>query len=365
MSNQMTVILHAGMHKTATTALQASLASNRAALEEHGFFYPEMGVQHHNAALNLRFPHWDPRPIRDQITLARAKAASTIIFSAEVLSILSANEIRRLRQLFHGDFVRVVFAFRHWCDFLPSRWAQNCRVRDSQTFSDYLTNVRRFPGGHLDARFDQILDRFKHNSDAEIRAVSYSNSVMLGQSVVAEMLRAMGLPGALRERILESEQILNTRLDWVEVEQTRLLNGTLSNRLGLNQNDLFESLGEFGVGNLSYRLRLTEFDPAARNALATEIRDREVVRDLSYDDPWFRELEDRLESDWGDVFTNSHRGRIFDGVQSNRVRYSDVEWCDQHAVERILDHLAQQFESNTTRTHPARASPEPVQRDES
>lgn len=326
MTARFKIILHAGMHKTATTALQAVLACNRAALLEQGFYYPGTGGQHHNAIVNLRLPDWQPDMVADQVARAKAVSAGGVIFSAEVISILSPAEIRRLCAQFKGERIVFVFAFRHWCEFLPPRWAQNCRIRDSQSFSSYLRNLRSFPGGHLDARYDQILQRFRGNTDAEIRAVSYSNSMARGRSVVCDLLQAMGLPDGLRNQILIHEQKLNTSRDWVETEQIRLLNGALSHHLGLNQNDLFQSLGHFDIGNLSYRLRLQDINPSILESLAPIIEDRGQDLALSSEDPWIEHLDHLFQESCSGDFVNLHHGRTFAGDYGTRVHCTDLEW---------------------------------------
>ena len=45
------VLLHVGLHKTGTTALQVALADARGVLEDHGVRYPGKGLYHHKAIL--------------------------------------------------------------------------------------------------------------------------------------------------------------------------------------------------------------------------------------------------------------------------------------------------------------------------
>ena len=64
-----------------------------------------------------------------------------------------------------------VVSFRHWVDYLPSRYAQNCMRRDSQTFDEYLAALQSCEG-HPDLRFDLVLDRMLATG-ASVRAENY------------------------------------------------------------------------------------------------------------------------------------------------------------------------------------------------
>ena len=52
------VLLHVGLHKTGTTALQVALSDARPVLPEHGVKYPGKGLYHHRAILAGADRHW-------------------------------------------------------------------------------------------------------------------------------------------------------------------------------------------------------------------------------------------------------------------------------------------------------------------
>ena len=61
------VVLHIGTHKTATTTLQDTLATNRALLAEQGIVYPSIGraTGHHTLAthwIDLPKVYYEPAP---------------------------------------------------------------------------------------------------------------------------------------------------------------------------------------------------------------------------------------------------------------------------------------------------------------
>ena len=63
MMTKLKIIIHAGMHKTGTTALQSILAEKRVELRGSGVLYPDCGAQHHGRLLNLRRKGWHPEPL--------------------------------------------------------------------------------------------------------------------------------------------------------------------------------------------------------------------------------------------------------------------------------------------------------------
>lgn len=328
MSEKMKIFLHGGMHKTGTTALQYLLASEREELLKHGLFYPDAGCQHHNFILHLTSRDWSPEPLLHQIQLARQSKTSTVIFSAEVLSILSNDQIKKLCNCLSGHEVIFLFAFRHWCNFLPSRWAQNCQVRDSQTFNEYINNLCNFPNGHLDARYDLIINRFQKNSNAKIQAVSYSNSRKLNRSVLSDILLSMEFSPDLIEKLLIKEREVNVRPTWVEIEQHRLLNEALSEYLSLNKNELFQSIGEFGAGDVDYYLKLEKFDSNLLKSLEKAIIANEKKVHLSSNDSWIKDLNSRFQNTCAQYFLNLHHNQIFHGDYDSVVNCSDLHLSD-------------------------------------
>lgn len=332
------------MHKTGTKALQHLLYSKKRKLLRNGLFYPDIGSYHHNSILNLRHTNWSPEPILKQLDIARKKSASAVIFSAEVLSILSDNEIQQLNYHLGNNRIVFIFVFRHWCNYLQSRWAQNCKVRDSQTFEEYLKKLKRLDQKHIDVGYDDILKRFQKNSIAQIKAVSYSNSKKLQGSVLADVFKAMEFPDKLSKSLLRQEQYVNVRQNWIQIEQIRLLNAALSETLSLNKNDLFYSIGEFASGNVSYNLQLRNFNSKMLKSLSNIIEENKKIIYLSSSDGWINNLEKRFQDTCAGFFSNLHKNSIFFGDFSNEVKYTDLSLDDVHNIN--LRDVVQHFKIN-------------------
>ena len=339
--NRLKIFLHGGMHKTGTTSLQNLLASEREELLKWGICYPGIRTQHHNLIFNIRKPGWTPKLLLDQLDFAVQRSASSIIFSAEVLSVLSDTEIKQLRYYLGDHEIIFIFVIRHWCDYLPSRWAQNCKVRDSQTFRAYIANLRDRYQEHLDIRFDITLNKFRLNTDAQIKAISYSNSRKLNRSVVTEIFTAMEFPTELRKKLSVKERAINLRLSWLEIEQYRLLNDALSEHLGLNKNTLFQVLGEYRAGDVSYNLRSKSIDQKFLDSLLEIIVENEKLFHISSSDRWIQNLNTHFQTTSANYFVNLHENKIFHGDYHSTTHFTDLQSSDIQKVN--LKNAVQDF----------------------
>lgn len=338
----MRVVIHGGMHKTGTTSLQLLLHLNRGRLAEHGICYPDAGRQHHNTFLAAKQPDW--RPDRCAELIALAGNAEVLLLSGEVVSTLSADQFRRLRSGFAGYPVTFVICFRHWSGFLPSRWAQNCKRRDSQSFDRYVEEVTR-DAGHTDFWYDAVLDRAAAAEESEVVAVSFDNAERSGMEPLGAILRAVGLRSDMVDELVPTAARRNKRLPWVFGELARLLNGAAAARLGIPQDELCHAIGAFrNVDALfDFGRRLTTLSPPLLARLRRSVRSRmteRIVRDL----PNSGEARRRLEAAHAGRFANPIDGKIFpDGIET-RLTVSDFEWPEfqdknRNQVERALDRL--------------------------
>ena len=187
-------------------------------------------------------PHWSPEPLAAQVRIAQQAGAHTLVLSAEGVCSLDLPHLRALGSAFDGlDLTFVVFV-RHLSTFLPSRWAQDCRRRDSQDLPTYLRRVQDRSLAHPDYRQDLMITRFADVPHATTTVVSYDNAVRSDGSVVPEFLRILGFDpvGATDLSPLAAEHV-NERAPWEVTELTRLLNGVLADQWTLAQDALFNS----------------------------------------------------------------------------------------------------------------------------
>jgi len=317
------------------------MVRQRDVLIRAGVYYPPKTASA-NHILNLRRPDWSAEPVLEQIRAAQDLGCTRIIFSGEAISILNAGEIAALRACLKDHQLRFVFSFRHWADYLPSRWSTYSLRRDSQPFPAYIKAVQEAFPKHIDLQFHQLADRFKAGH-AHFRAVSYDNAMAEGGSPVLALFQALDIPEDLANLLQQKSRAENTRRPWDQVELMRLLNGVVAQYLGLNQDDLCHSIGTFGVGNIPFVLdrRLEELPAEISEPLLERIRENRKTRRLDPNDIWLEQLNDMFQARCAETFTNRVDGRIFAAPKASETECTDLTWS-RDVPERIARHLIAQ-----------------------
>lgn len=128
MTERRTLYLHIGVHRTATTAIQATMFRNWSRLRDQGYLYP-LGVERHIGAFNnIFFGEMTTRQVARTV-LARAEShpvpIHTVIMSDEDVSM--RRDISVLRDFADYFDVQVIFAMRRQDLWLESWWAQNVK----------------------------------------------------------------------------------------------------------------------------------------------------------------------------------------------------------------------------------------------
>lgn len=143
------IILHIGVHKTGSTALQAALAAARPELKRQGILYPGSDEAHHAAAwavtgFTMGFGNeaTSVRP-RNWSTLARQarRHKGRVVISSEFFGRMRPAAVRKVVDELGADRVHVVFAVRRLGDLLPSSWQQYLKTGFSVTYRDWLKDV--------------------------------------------------------------------------------------------------------------------------------------------------------------------------------------------------------------------------------
>lgn len=144
------VLLHVGVHKTGTTALQAALAHARPELAAYSVAYPGKKQAHHTAALAVVGRTWgwkdnggDVTPIsRYDKLVGQVKATSgKSIVSSEFFCEADAPTAARVVSDLGGDRVRVVITLRNLGKLLPSSWQQYLKYGVSMPYDTWLTRI--------------------------------------------------------------------------------------------------------------------------------------------------------------------------------------------------------------------------------
>jgi hypothetical protein len=148
------VVLHIGVGKTGTSAIQTWLARNAPRLAEQGVHYPtppegfgaavEGAVTSGNAGplAQLLIPYlrdggWSEAAALDWLDAALLVDAGTVLFSSEFLPSAGEEVLRQLRDRIetHGRSVRVICALRDLGPLAFSDWSQ--RVKRSGAWKDW------------------------------------------------------------------------------------------------------------------------------------------------------------------------------------------------------------------------------------
>ena len=170
------LILHVGLSKSGTTALQSVVATSRSELARHGVAVP-LSTRPAVERVLLRPLGWQagsgfvgPRaadPLARLVRCLRAVAQHDALISSEDLAELDGPTARSLVALARseGFEVQLIVTARAWTHQLPSEYQQFLKHRLADTFPDFLDSVRAsegFHGRHFRLRqdLDQVCARW-------------------------------------------------------------------------------------------------------------------------------------------------------------------------------------------------------------
>ncbi len=337
----MRIIIHGGMHKTGTTALQHLIVTQRALMERLGIYVPPGRPSTMARALNVRRPDWSKEELLEQLQDAEDAQCQTLLLSSEIVSIFSAEWMQKLVDAASGHELRFVFSFRHWYEFLPSRWVEYSKRRDSQTYLEFLAYV-----SDPAFEFEVVLHRAL-STGAEVSAISYANANDGGSSTVAEVLLSVGMARKNADTLARRAKKVNRRANWIDGELLRLLNGAEAARLGLPGNDLAAAQMQMRKVDCAFTLfkRFENVDPSVMDRLRNAVARHETIFRTS-DHIDIAGPLDRLQA-YAGLFTNLVDGRIFATIPDDRVTVADIDWSTFQAqnrdlVERALDAMLEQ-----------------------
>lgn len=149
------VLLHVGVHKTGTTALQAALFDARTSLRGQGVAYPGKARSHymHGLAAIGRRRGWAnggavPRStLWTDLIASTAKAADKrVIISGESFCEANEEQAGEIVAALGGQRVKVIITLRPLEQLLPSTWQQYVKAGSSLRYDAWLDDVARGPG---------------------------------------------------------------------------------------------------------------------------------------------------------------------------------------------------------------------------
>ena len=247
-------LLHIGIPKTGTTAVQAAAAAARPALAEHGVCYPGRGLNHLEpvCALMGRPFGWTsggagvpPRARWTELmTEVGRTAASRVLISHEFAAESTGEQARRfLTEL--GDQTYVVITLRSFATLLGSSWQQYVKAGRRKPYDRWLGEVLADEPSSNAARMfyrrnDQpaILERWGRAAgpDRVIVVVPDKRDPDLLLDAFSGLL---GLPSGLLRSAAAAGGGENRSMSWPEVEYLRRLNTAVRRRLDWRQYEVW------------------------------------------------------------------------------------------------------------------------------
>ena len=218
----MGLILHIGMQKTGTSALQYFLNENRDQLFQDGFWYPALsefckvqfsGVSYHNciAANLISAPSAFQKVSDDELSVLRdmiERSDRSVILSAEDFS--RTLKLEKISQFTSGIDVSIIVYLREQSEWLQSLYNQRNKIlfsaaSDRLFHEDVLTpkDVFKFIVQERYApllRYDNLLDSWSSLSE-NIRVRIFSKEHFIDGDLISDFIDAIGITDAGRYKI--------------------------------------------------------------------------------------------------------------------------------------------------------------------
>jgi hypothetical protein len=201
----MRIILHIGLYKTGTTAVQKFFTRNRAALARRGVLYPESYTKfdaHHPLPWALGVGHRDKdssmpaeEVVRAILHEADAAGAETVILSSEeFINLEAAERLAKLKRLFDPHAIEVLIYLRRQDSLLLSSYGQHVRmysIRFSGTISDFLLKHSNFLNKY---NYWQMLQRWANVFGSEAMRIKLYDQAKFPQgNIVEDFADTLGL----------------------------------------------------------------------------------------------------------------------------------------------------------------------------
>ena len=166
------ILLHIGVHKTGTTAIQAALANARPELGSYGVQYPGTHQAHRavaSSAMNRRLgwrPGGAPDPEKgawnDFVRDAHSFSGVTVC-SSEFFAESDDETARAIVNAICVDRVRVVITLRNLGKILPSAWQQLLKSGYEVDYASWLDNAFNAQEPELHAKSRNFWIRHRHD----------------------------------------------------------------------------------------------------------------------------------------------------------------------------------------------------------
>lgn len=180
----MDVIIHCGLNKTGTSALQNFWAGTEDKLKGCGIFYPQLGREydaHHGWALDNIYSRFENFEALAKQTLCDAEHYGSILLSSEAFQ--DAGRVDLIQQSFPDCNVSAVFYIRNYIDYFSSWWAEDVQSSNiCAHFRTYAIMKQRYLFPVLQRWVDSLgKDRLK--------VLYYSRNELFGRDIRIDFMK--------------------------------------------------------------------------------------------------------------------------------------------------------------------------------
>ncbi len=187
------VIVHMGLHKTGSTAIQRMMATNKIKLSDRGVLYPttgRVGAGHHDLAWSFnRKPEQMPLWIALRSEISRSNPRQVVVSSEEFESLNTTERWSRLRDELE-EKARVVCYLRRQDDYVISSYHQHVKTGATHPIAQHERKIA--PRLDYAARLASIEAAI---GKAAMIVRPYEKQQLPG-GVLPDFLAAIGLEGA-------------------------------------------------------------------------------------------------------------------------------------------------------------------------
>lgn len=146
------LVIHAGFHKTGTTALQHALNNSIGSLNNQGWHYPVIshGASQSDSALALGKRGWGwkgrgakviPLRVWKKLVAKINRDKRNIVISSEFFSELDADAIQQIKTAFPERDIEIVFTLRPLEKLFPSNFQQTLKAGGDLDYDTWLSRI--------------------------------------------------------------------------------------------------------------------------------------------------------------------------------------------------------------------------------
>ena len=243
------LLLHIGMHKTGTTAIQNFLGTHSETMEQYGWYYPDFknifpdieahqGGVHKNGdflyvergKVDVDSKNWTSAW---EVILKKLKHKNVLLSAEELFEWESKYIIQNIKERYQN--VKLLIYLRRQDEYIESRWNQlvkNPRICLDSTFEEFISNLSEehstiYQNLHYWGRLEQLAQVVgKENIIVRV----YEKEQFAGErkSIISDFLNAIGISDDLQKD--EEEKYLNLRLNENVLEAKRAFNTILKHK---------------------------------------------------------------------------------------------------------------------------------------